>query len=50
MKTTVVGPDYVGLVSEACIAEVGNGVLSFNLDVEKIQPHTEEPTLTTSCG
>ena len=37
MKVTVVGTGYVGLVSGACLAEVGNDVLCLDLDKEKIR-------------
>ncbi|MCL2523716.1 MAG: UDP-glucose/GDP-mannose dehydrogenase family protein [Betaproteobacteria bacterium] len=37
MKVTVVGSGYVGLVSGACLAEVGNDVLCLDVDVEKIR-------------
>jgi UDPglucose 6-dehydrogenase len=37
MKVTVVGTGYVGLVSGACMAEVGNDVLCLDLDAEKIR-------------
>ena len=37
MKVTVVGAGYVGLVSGACLAEVGNDVLCLDVDVEKIR-------------
>jgi len=37
MKITVIGTGYVGLVSGACMAEVGNNVLCLDLDVEKIR-------------
>jgi UDPglucose 6-dehydrogenase len=36
MKVTVVGTGYVGLVSGACLAEVGNDVLCLDLDASKI--------------
>ena len=36
MKITVVGTGYVGLVSGACLAEVGNHVLCLDLDPAKI--------------
>ena len=36
MKITVVGTGYVGLVSGACLAEMGNDVLCVDLDLEKI--------------
>ncbi|MCX7142246.1 MAG: UDP-glucose/GDP-mannose dehydrogenase family protein [Proteobacteria bacterium] len=37
MKITVVGTGYVGLVSGACLAEVGNDVLCLDLDQKKIK-------------
>ena len=37
MKITVVGSGYVGLVSGACLAEVGNEVLCLDVDPEKIR-------------
>ena len=37
MKISVVGAGYVGLVSGACLAEVGNEVLCFDLDKSKIK-------------
>lgn len=36
MKVTIVGTGYVGLVSGACLAEVGNDVLCLDLDAAKI--------------
>ena len=36
MKVTVVGTGYVGLVSAACLAEMGNDVLCLDIDPEKI--------------
>jgi UDPglucose 6-dehydrogenase len=36
MKVTVVGTGYVGLVTGACLAEVGNEVLCLDLDERKI--------------
>ena len=36
MKLTVVGTGYVGLVTGACLAEVGNDVLCLDLDARKI--------------
>ncbi len=36
MKITVIGTGYVGLVSGACLAEVGNDVLCLDLDAAKI--------------
>ncbi len=37
MKITVIGTGYVGLVSGACLSEVGNDVLCFDIDPEKIR-------------
>jgi UDPglucose 6-dehydrogenase len=37
MKITVIGTGYVGLVSGACLAELGNKVLCLDLDAEKIR-------------
>lgn len=37
MKITVVGTGYVGLVTGACFAEVGNDVLCLDIDVGKIK-------------
>jgi UDPglucose 6-dehydrogenase len=37
MKITVIGTGYVGLVSGACLAEVGNNVLCLDVDPKKIQ-------------
>jgi UDPglucose 6-dehydrogenase len=36
MKVTVMGSGYVGLVSGACLAEVGNDVLCMDVDARKI--------------
>jgi UDPglucose 6-dehydrogenase len=36
LKVTIVGTGYVGLVSGACLAEVGNDVLCLDLDQAKI--------------
>ncbi|MGH8747285.1 MAG: UDP-glucose dehydrogenase family protein [Burkholderiales bacterium] len=37
MKITVIGTGYVGLVSGACLADMGNHVCCLDLDVRKIQ-------------
>ena len=36
MKVTVIGTGYVGLVSGACLAELGNEVFCLDVDAEKI--------------
>jgi UDPglucose 6-dehydrogenase len=36
MKITMIGTGYVGLVSGACLAEVGNEVLCYDVDARKI--------------
>jgi UDPglucose 6-dehydrogenase len=37
MKITVIGTGYVGLVTGACLSEVGNDVLCFDTDAQKIE-------------
>jgi UDPglucose 6-dehydrogenase len=37
MKVTIVGSGYVGLVSGACLADVGNDVLCMDADQDKIE-------------
>ena len=37
MKITVIGTGYVGLVSGACLADVGNHVVCFDVDADKIR-------------
>jgi UDPglucose 6-dehydrogenase len=41
MKVTVFGSGYVGLVSSACLADVGNDVLCVDTDARKIELLTE---------
>ncbi|RLA39994.1 MAG: hypothetical protein DRR42_26525, partial [Gammaproteobacteria bacterium] len=36
MKITIFGSGYVGLVTGACMAEVGNDVLCMDVDKSKI--------------
>ncbi len=37
MKITVIGTGYVGLVSGACLAEMGNDVLCLDVDPRKVE-------------
>ncbi|MGQ0599734.1 hypothetical protein, partial [Aquabacterium sp.] len=37
MKVSVVGTGYVGLVTGACLAEMGNDVLCLDVDPNKIR-------------
>ena len=41
MKITVIGTGYVGLVSGACLADVGNDVLCLDVDAAKIRLLTQ---------
>ena len=40
MKVTVVGTGYVGLVTGACLAEMGNHVVCLDVDESKIRTLT----------
>jgi UDPglucose 6-dehydrogenase len=37
MNVTVIGCGYVGLVTAACLADVGNHVCCFDVDQDKIR-------------
>jgi UDPglucose 6-dehydrogenase len=37
MKVTVIGTGYVGLVTGACLSEMGNHVLCLDVDERKIE-------------
>jgi UDPglucose 6-dehydrogenase len=37
VKITIIGTGYVGLVSGACLADIGNDVLCFDVDADKIR-------------
>ena len=37
MNVTVLGSGYVGLVTAACLAEIGNDVVCFDIDRTKIE-------------
>ena len=37
MKITVIGTGYVGLVTGTCLSEVGNDVICYDTDANKIE-------------
>ena len=41
MKITVVGTGYVGLVTGACLADMGNQVLCLDVDAAKVRALNE---------
>jgi len=41
MKITIVGTGYVGLVTGACLADMGNQVLCLDIDAEKVKALNE---------
>ena len=51
MKVSVIGVGYVGIVTGACLAELGNDVIFFDIDtaklkaVERGEPEISEPGL-----
>jgi UDPglucose 6-dehydrogenase len=51
MKITITGTGYVGLVTGACLAEMGNHVLCLDLDERKIQTlHAGGMTIHAAAG
>ena len=51
MRIAVVGSGYVGLVSAACLAEIGHEVISVDADLQKIAPSSvvKCPSMSASC-
>ena len=43
MDVTIIGTGYVGLVTGACLAEVGNQVVCLDVDDNKIRMLNEGP-------
>ena len=50
MDVTIFGSGYVGLVTGACLAEVGNQVLCVDVDADKIAMLNEGGCRSTSRG
>jgi UDPglucose 6-dehydrogenase len=50
MKITVIGTGYVGLVTGACLAEVGNNVLCLDVDMKKIDILNNGGVPIYECG
>ena len=50
MKVTVIGTGYVGLVTGACLAEIGNSVFCLDVDAKKIDIRVDVPQTLTYTG
>ena len=51
MRLTIFGSGYVGLVQGACMAEMGNHVVCYDIDAEKIDRLNKWPDPErTQCG
>ena len=50
MKVTIIGSGYVGLVTGACLAELGNQVFCLDVDQKKIDILTEAREHFTYAG
>ena len=49
MRLTIFGSGYVGLVTGACLAEVGNNVLCVDVDERKVEMRNS-PAWTSCCA
>ena len=50
MKISVIGTGYVGLVTGACLADVGNDVLCVDVDPRKVERCAGAKCRSTSRG